>query len=94
MTEIARPVKGPKLQGAPCRRRNGETVPRAEKFDDLITVDHKVLGEKCESRHDHRNAVVVQDLGTQWIQAYPCKTKTFTRNPEKLAKLPGTQEGS
>ena len=28
-TEIARSVKGPKLQGRHCRRRNGEAVPRA-----------------------------------------------------------------
>ena len=41
-TEIARSVNGPKLQGAPCRRRNGEAVPRAVNFGDLITADHKV----------------------------------------------------
>ena len=57
-------------------------VPRAEKFGDLITADHKVLGDNCESRNNHRYAVVVQDLATQWIQAYPCKNKNFTRNPE------------
>ena len=34
---------------APCRRRNGEAVPRAEKFGDLITADHKVLSDNCES---------------------------------------------
>ena len=67
--------KRTKITRAPCRRRNGETVPRAEKFGDLITADHKVLGDNCESRHNHRYAVVVQDLTTQWIQAYPCKTK-------------------
>ena len=61
---------------APCTRRNGEAVPRAEKFADLITADHKVLSDKCEFRNSHRYAVVVQDLATQWIQAYPCKTKT------------------
>ena len=47
---------------APCRRRNGGTVPRAEKFGDLITADHKVLSDNCESRNNHRYAVVVQDL--------------------------------
>ena len=61
---------------APCRRRNGEAVPRAGKSGDLITADHKVLSESCESRNNHRYAVVVQDLAIQWIQAYPCKTKT------------------
>ena len=35
---------------------------------------------------------MVQDLATQWIQAYPCKNKNFTRNPKKLAKNPGTRE--
>ena len=46
------------------------------KFGDLITADHKVLSEGCESRNNHRYAVVVQDLATQWIQSYPCNTKT------------------
>ena len=34
-TEIARSVKRTKITSAPCRRRNGEAVPRAEKFDDF-----------------------------------------------------------
>ena len=58
-TEIARSVRGPKLQERPCRRRIGGAVPRAEKFVDLITVDHKVLSEGCEARNNHRYAVVV-----------------------------------
>ena len=61
---------------APCRRRKGEAVPRADNFGDLITADHKVLSDNCDSRNNHRYAVVVQDLATQWIQAYPCKNKT------------------
>ena len=84
--------KRTKITRAPCRRRNGEAVPRAVNFGDLITADHKVLSDNCESRNNHRYAVVVQDLATQWIQAYPCKNKNFTRNPEKLAKVPGTRE--
>ena len=38
-----------KITRAPCRRRNGGAVPRAENFGDLITADHKVLRENCES---------------------------------------------
>ena len=60
----------------PCRRRTGEPVPRAEKFGDMITAHHKVLNEEGESRNNHRYADVEQDLATQWIQSYPCKTKT------------------
>ena len=84
--------KRTKITRAPCRRRNGEAVPRALNFGDLTTADHKVLSDKCESRNNHRYAVVVQDLATQWIQAYPCKKQNFTRKPEKLAKVPGTRE--
>ena len=65
-----------KITRAPCRRHIGGAVPRAEKFGYLITADHKVLSEGCESRNNRRYAVVVQDLATQWIQSYPCKTKT------------------
>ena len=65
-----------KITRAPCRRRIGGAVPRAENFGDLITADHKIPSENCESRNNHRYAVVVQDLATQWIQSYPCKTKT------------------
>ena len=72
--------KRTKITGAPCRKRNSEAV----------LADHKVLSDNCESRNNHRYAVVVQDSATQWVQAYPCKTKKFTRNTEKLAKVPGT----
>ena len=72
---------------APCRRRNGRAVPRAENFGDLITADHKVLSDNCESRNNHRYAVVVQDLATQWIQAYPCKNKTSQETQRSLQKF-------
>ena len=79
--------KRTKITRAPCRRRNGDAVPRAEKFGDLITADHKVLSDNCESRNNHRYAVVVQDLATQWIQAYPCKTKTSQETRRSLQKF-------
>ena len=76
-----------KITRAPCRRRNGGAVLRAENFGDLITADHKVLSEGCESRNSHRYAVVVQDLATQWIQSYPCKTKTSQDTLRSLQKF-------
>ena len=76
-----------KITRAPCRRRNGGAVPRAENFGDLITADHKVLSEGCESRNNHRYAVVVQDLATQWIQSYPCKTKTSQETQRSFQKF-------
>ena len=71
----------------PCRRRIGGVVPRAENVGDLITADHKVLSEGCESRKNQRYAVVVQDLATNWIQPYPCKTKTSQETHGSLQKF-------
>ena len=76
-----------KITRAPCRRRNGEAVPRAANFGDLITVVHKVLSDNCESRNNYRYAVVVQDLATQWIQSFPCKTKTSQEAQRSLQKF-------
>ena len=71
----------------PCRRRIGEAVPRAVNFGDLIIADHKVLSEGRESWNYLRYAVVVQDLATQWIQTYPCKTKTSQETQRSLQKF-------
>ena len=76
-----------KITRAPCRGRNGGAVLRAENFGDLITADHNLLGDKCESRNNHRYAVVVQDLATQCIHAYPCKTKTSQETQRSLQKF-------
>ena len=47
-----------KITRAPYRTRNGGAVLRAENFGDLITADHKVLSDNCESRNNHRFAIV------------------------------------
>ena len=83
--------KRTKITRAPCRRRKGEAVPRADNFGDLITTDHKVLSDNCESRNNHRYAVVVQDLATQWIQAYPCKNKNSQETQRSLQKFLETE---
>ena len=71
-----------KITRASCRRRNGGAVPRAENVGDLITANHKVLSENCESRNNHRYAVVVHDLATQRIQSHPCKQKLHRKLKE------------
>ena len=76
-----------KITRARCRRRIGRVVSRAENFGDLITADHKVLSESCESRNNHRYAIVVEDLATQWIQSYPRKTKTSQETQRSLQKF-------
>ena len=92
-TGIARSARGPKSQGPLCRRRIGRVVLRAENFGDFITADHKIVSEGCESRNNHRHAVVVQDLASQWIQSSPCKTKLF-RIRRRACKSSWSRTGS
>ena len=73
-----------KITRAPCRRRIGGAVLRAENFGDLITADHKVLSDNCESRNNQRYAIVVQDLATQRIQSYPGRTKMSQNTQRSL----------
>ena len=77
---------------ASCRRRAGTVVPRAENFGDLTTADHKVFSEESDSRNKHRYAVVVQDLATQWIQSYLCKSKSSQETLKKPDEVPGANE--
>ena len=72
-----------KITRASCRRPAGTVMPRAENFGDLITADC----EESESRNNHRYAVVLQDLATQWLQSYPCKTKTSQETQKSLMKF-------
>ena len=86
-------IRLPKKQVAEIMVQHGRfgrsfgALPRAEEFGDLIAPDHKILNEGCESRDNHRYAVVVQDLATQWIQSYPCKTETFQKTEKSLQKF-------
>ena len=77
--------KRTKITRAPCRRRNGEAVLRAVNFGDLITADRKVLSDNCESRNNHRYAVVVKDQATQWIQRIRAKPKLH-KKPREACK--------
>ena len=56
-------------------------------FGDLTTADHQVPSEDCESRNNHRYSIVVEALATQWIQSYPCKTKTSEETERSSRKF-------
>ena len=64
-TEIARSARGVKLQGHHAEDVLVKSYLVQKNCGDSITADHKILGEGCESRNNHRYAVVVQDLATQ-----------------------------
>ena len=75
-----------KITRTPCRRRTGNQEPRAEKFGDLLTADHKVPSEDCESRNNHQCAVVVQDLATM-VAIISVQNQTFSGNRKELTKV-------
>ena len=86
-TEIVTSAGGRNITRASCRRRTGTIVPRAENFSDMMTASQKILSDGSGSRNNHRYAVVVQDLATQWLQSYPCKTKTSHATQKSLMKF-------
>ena len=55
-----------------CQRTKITRAPWRKKWrsrtSSCKTADHKVLSDNCGSRNNHRYAVVVQDLATQWSQ--------------------------
>ena len=63
------------------------SILRAEKYGDLTTAEHKILSEGCESRNNHRYAVVVQVLATH---KNPCQTKTSQESEKNLRKFTET----
>ena len=83
--------KRTKIARAPCRRRNGEAVPRAEKFGDLITADQKVLSDNCESRNQSPVCSRGAGLSHSMDPGVPVQNQKFTKNPEKLAKVLGVR---
>ena len=65
-----------RITRAPCRRRIGGVVLRAEFFGDLRTADHKVLSADCESRNNLR----VQS----WCRTWPPNGSSRIRAKRKL----------
>ena len=85
-TDIAKYTKRTNNTRAPCRKRTGSSVPRAEKLGDLTTPDHKGLGEEGECRNKLRYVVIVQDWATQRVHAYPWITKTLLESVKESSK--------
>ena len=76
-----------KLTRAACRRSSQNHIPhipRATKFGDVITADHKVLSEERESRNSQRYAIVVQASTTSQDTA---RIFTDFLDPEEIPKV-------
>ena len=70
--------KGPKLWSMLADQNDKGALHKTHwrSIYSTTTTNHKFPNDEYESRKNHRYAVVVQDLTTQWSQSCPCKTKT------------------
>ena len=56
--------------------RRCDALPDATCFADRITADHAISNEENKSAEDDNIvACIIQDGFTDWLPAYPCKTK-------------------
>ena len=82
--QIVKFASSQKLEG----QHNSEShIRRASKFGDIITADHKVFNAGGESLNDQRHEIVVRVLATQWLQSYPCRTKTSQESARNLRQF-------
>ena len=63
--------------------------PSQPKIQNQIKIENPRYrtGRHVVFRNNHRYAIVVQYLATQWIQSYPCKTKTSQETQRNLQKF-------
>ena len=85
-TKIAKSAREPRLQGLLAR---SALVMQYFGQRNLVTCSQLITKSsmRSESRNNHRYSIVVQDLATQWIQSYPCKTKTSQETERSLRKF-------
>ena len=67
-------------------------MPRVEKFNDLITADHKVPSEESGSRNNHRYARGGTILGNPVVTVPPVQNKNFPGHPEEPNEVVGASK--
>ena len=67
---------------------------KAERFGDLVTADHIILGPETDfSRHGDAAALGCQGFITKWIGAYPAPRKTADESMRALQHFAGQEKG-
>ena len=84
--------KRTKITRAPCRRRNGEALLRAETSGALITADHKVLSDIFETRNNHQYAIGA-GLSHSMDPGISVQNKTHTK-PREACKSSWNPKGN
>ena len=66
-----------------------DALPTPVEFGDAGTLDHKVLNEDDASRDGDRNACVMLDRATYWLQSYADETKSSKATIRAMQKFYG-----
>ena len=64
--------------GTRCRvkpKKRVDGIALSTKIGDLITTDYEILNVETSEDADTKNALIVQDDVTKWIQSFSMKTK-------------------
>ena len=80
-----------KITRAPCRRTYWQSRTSCRKFWWFNYSRSQSSQWQLRISKNHRYALVVQDLATQWIQSYPCKNKTSQETQRSLQKFLGPE---
>ena len=89
-TEIARSARGPKSQGPRAQRRIGRGRTSCRKF---WWLDYsRPQGPKRQLRVSKQSSIRSRGSSHSMDPGVSVQKQDFTRNPEKLAKVPGTRE--
>ena len=85
-TEIAKYARVPSLQRAPCKNA---LVMQYQEQNMLVTWWRHItkFSVKADSRHNHRYAVVVQELATQWIPVVSVCNQNFSEDGNEFTKV-------
>ena len=59
-------------------------LPEPKQFGDFLTADTAVINDHDASRDADRNATVIQDKYTYWLQGYPSKHKNTEETVKRL----------
>ena len=83
--------KKTKTTRAPCRKRTGTAMLQAENVGVLITAITKFLLKDVNLETIIDTLSWYKIFAAQWIQAYPCKTKTSQETEKSLQKVLGAE---
>ena len=86
--------KRTKITRAPCRRRKGEAVPRADNFGDLITADHK--SPKRQWRVSKQSSLRSRGAGFSYSMdpGVSVQKQNFTKKPSAACKSSWSPRGN